>query len=218
MPKWQGDWKQSCAIYLFENACYLHKIRNGLSPPPPMHTHTLCSRLLFRDFLAYLSRIYAPWCFVFIPLDLDTWSLQTREASEPAMPTDLQFLEGTLDDTAMNSAKQLGRQLFSQLDVRERKARLDEMVCTVLFFDDGVLFRTLWVAGSLCTNNRAVQHCWHTIRPQCDVFVVQYPGLAEAYWYTQSPRVYNFMKSKVALMKSHSKIETKPTGKILLGC
>ena len=69
--------------------------------------------------------------------------MQTREASEPAMPTDLQFLEGTLDDTAMNSAKQLGRQLFSQLDVRERKARLDEMVCTVLFFDDGVLFRTL---------------------------------------------------------------------------
>lgn len=53
---------------------------------------------------------------------------KTREASEPAMPTDLQFLHSTLDDAAINSAKQLGRQLFSQLEVSERKARLDQMV------------------------------------------------------------------------------------------
>ena len=57
---------------------------------------------------------------------------QTREGSEPAMPTDLQFLHGTLDDAAINSAKQLGRQLFSQLEVSERKARLDHMVCVTL--------------------------------------------------------------------------------------
>lgn len=48
--------------------------------------------------------------------------------SEPAMPSDLQFLHGTLDDTAMTSAKQLGRQLFSQLDIAQRKARLDHLV------------------------------------------------------------------------------------------
>ncbi|KAL8569316.1 hypothetical protein ACOMHN_024264 [Nucella lapillus] len=53
---------------------------------------------------------------------------KTKEASEPAMPTDLQFLHSTLDDAAINSAKQLGRQLFSQLEVSDRKARLDHMV------------------------------------------------------------------------------------------
>ncbi|XP_076446430.1 PDZ domain-containing protein 8-like [Babylonia areolata] len=53
---------------------------------------------------------------------------KTRETSEPAMPTDLQFLHGTLDDAAINAAKQKGRQLFSQLEVSDRKARLDQMV------------------------------------------------------------------------------------------
>lgn len=48
------------------------------------------------------------------------------------MPTELQFLDGTLDDAAMNSAKQLGRQLFVQLAVGERKARLDQLVSRCL--------------------------------------------------------------------------------------
>ncbi|KAK7097991.1 PDZ domain-containing protein 8-like [Littorina saxatilis] len=52
----------------------------------------------------------------------------SRATSEPTMPTELQFLDGTLDDAAMNSAKQLGRQLFVQLAVGERKARLDQLV------------------------------------------------------------------------------------------
>ncbi|KAK7496550.1 hypothetical protein BaRGS_00012202 [Batillaria attramentaria] len=55
-------------------------------------------------------------------------STKVSDESEPAMPTELKFLDGTLDDTAMNSAKQLGRQLFSQLDIGQRKARLDQLV------------------------------------------------------------------------------------------
>lgn len=58
---------------------------------------------------------------------------QVKDECESSLPKELHSLHGTLDDAAMNSAKKLGRQLFSQLEISERKARLDKLVFLYLW-------------------------------------------------------------------------------------
>ncbi|XP_025087956.1 PDZ domain-containing protein 8-like isoform X2 [Pomacea canaliculata] len=55
-------------------------------------------------------------------------STKSQPKDEAKFPHDSQFHQDTLDDAAITSAKEMGRQLFSHMDISSRKAKLDVLV------------------------------------------------------------------------------------------